>query len=79
MDNTLDTIGTNTHTDVGQNNRRFMNVNELAALLGVSRWTIFRLCKDRGIPFITLGRRTKRFDRAEIEAAILKRTIKAKI
>lgn len=54
--------------------KRFLNVKEVAAYLGVSRYTIFRLIRLREIPFIPFGR-ARRFDVQAIDQWLLKRTI----
>lgn len=46
---------------------RLLNVPEVAALLGVSRPTIYRLVQLEGLPSIRLAERTLRFRVQDIE------------
>ncbi len=50
-----------------ENDKRFLNIQELAVYLGLSRWTIYNLVSQRRIPFIPLSKRTLRFDREKID------------
>lgn len=50
-----------------QSEKRFLNVQELANYLGLSRWTIYSLVNKREIPFIPLSRKALRFDRGHID------------
>lgn len=65
-------------SDTKVTSKRYLNVNEAAAYLGVSRSTIFRMTRlpRPEIPFIPYGR-TKRFDRQELDKNMEKRTVKA--
>jgi excisionase family DNA binding protein len=38
--------------------KAYLNINQASTLLGVSRWTLWRLIKNGGIPVIKIGRRT---------------------
>ena len=46
--------------------KRYMDVDELAEYLGVSKWLIYKYIKNREMPFIPFGRLV-RFDRVAIE------------
>lgn len=47
---------------------RLLSIAEVAALLQVSRATIYRLTDDEGLPFVRIGDRTRRFRESEVEA-----------
>ena len=55
--------------------KRFMNVEELSAYLGISKWLIYKFVKDRDIPFIPFGRLV-RFDRLAVEKWAEKRMVR---
>ena len=46
--------------------KRFMDVEQLAEYLGISKWLIYKYVKNREIPFIPFGRLV-RFDRIAVE------------
>ncbi len=46
--------------------KRYMDVEELAGYLGISKWLIYKYIKHREIPFIPFGRLV-RFDRMVVE------------
>lgn len=48
--------------------QNLLSVADVAALLQVSRPTIYRLVADNGLPSIRLGERTLRFRLADVEA-----------
>ena len=56
--------------------KRFMNVIEVAGYLGLSRWTIYDLVSKRSIPFIPLSRKALRFDRQKIDKWMEKKEVK---
>ena len=45
--------------------QRYLQVKQAAQFLGVSRWTIHRLVKDQGIPFIPVRGRIV-FDKEDL-------------
>ena len=55
--------------------KRFMNVEELSAYLGISKWLVYKFVKDRDIPFIPFGRLV-RFDRLAVEKWAEKRMVR---
>jgi excisionase family DNA binding protein len=57
--------------------KRFMDVHEVAKYLGVSRWMIYKLIKNRQFPFISVSKQTLRFDRFKVEKWMEKQTVKA--
>lgn len=57
---------------------RYMTVQELATYLNVSRYTVWRRVKNREITYISLGPRSKRFDRAVVDKEMQERTVHAK-
>lgn len=81
MEETLANIDYSAASEIRQKrsteSKRYLNVKELATLLGVSRWTVTRMCEKKEISFIPYGR-IKRFDRVKVEEEIGKRTIKAR-
>lgn len=58
-------------------NKKYLNVNEIAAYLGVSKFSIYRWIDRREIPFIPMGR-MRRFDPAVIDEWMKKRTVSIK-
>lgn len=52
-----------------------MDVEELSAYLGISKWLIYKYIKRREIPFIPFGRLV-RFDRWAIDKWAEKRTVR---
>lgn len=57
--------------------KRYLNVDEVAAYIGVSKYSIYRWVDRREIPFIPLGR-VRRFDPLAIDAWMSNRTVKIK-
>jgi excisionase family DNA binding protein len=55
--------------------KRFMDVAELSAYLGISKWLVYKFVKDRDIPFIPFGRLV-RFDRLAVEKWAEKRMVR---
>lgn len=53
-----------------------IDVNEVAALLGIARKTVYGLVQERKIPYIKPTRMTLRFRRTDIEAWLETRTIR---
>ena len=51
-----------------------ISADALAALLGVSIWTVYRLAKAGGIPFIKVGQQL-RFKLSEVETALKGKTV----
>lgn len=56
------------------NDKRFMDVEEIAEYLGISKWLIYKYVKNREMPFIPFGRLV-RFDRHAIERWAEKRSV----
>lgn len=56
--------------------KRYMDVQEIAQYLGISRWMIYKYIKNRDIPFIPFGR-VIRFDRVAVERWAEKRMVRA--
>ena len=54
--------------------KTYMNVKELAGYLGVSKWTVYDLVKERSIPFAYVGR-LPRFHRATVDRWMEKRLV----
>ena len=54
--------------------KRFMDVEQLAEYLGISKWLIYKYVKNREIPFIPFGRLV-RFDRLAVEKWADKRMV----
>lgn len=50
-------------------NERFLSINEIAACLGVSRWTVMRALDDGEIPSVAI-RGARRVDPADLHAWI---------
>jgi predicted DNA-binding transcriptional regulator AlpA len=63
------------------NQKRYMNVKQCAEYCEISRDMIYRYCKSNPpqMPYISHGKRAKRFDRLKIDAWLEQRTIEAKI
>lgn len=61
----------------GAAEKRYLNVNQISAYLGISRYMVSRMIRLREIPFIPYGK-AKRFDRDAIDAWVSKRTIKVR-
>ena len=58
--------------------KRYMDTDEVAEYLGVSKWTIYRLVSVRRIPFIPVASgKDKRFDIKAIDAWMEKNAIRA--
>lgn len=57
--------------------KRYMTIDQLAAYLEVSKFTIYRLINRREIPFIPMGR-IRRFDPLAIDEWMKKRTVAIK-
>ena len=55
--------------------RRYLNIKEVAAYLGLSKWTIYDLVDKRRIPFIPLSRKALRFDRFRIDKWMEKKEV----
>ena len=56
--------------------KRYMNVQELAEYMSISKWMIYKYIKNREIPFIPFGRLV-RFDRIAVEKWAEKKMVKA--
>lgn len=52
-----------------------MDVEELSAYLGISKWLVYKYVKNREIPFIPFGRLV-RFDRLAVEKWAEKRMVR---
>jgi excisionase family DNA binding protein len=50
--------------------RKLLTVDEVAAQLGVSRWTVFKLKREKKLPHIDMGPRIVRFDQCDVDALI---------
>lgn len=55
--------------------KRYLDVDELAGYLGVSKWMIYKYIKNREIPFIPFGRLV-RFDRLAVDKWAEKRSVR---
>jgi excisionase family DNA binding protein len=55
--------------------KRFQDVEELSAYLGISKWLVYKYVKHREIPFIPFGRLV-RFDRLTVEKWTEKRMVR---
>lgn len=55
--------------------KRFQDVEEMSAYLGISKWLIYKYVKNREIPFIPFGRLV-RFDRLAVEKWAEKRMVR---
>jgi len=55
--------------------KRYMDVEELAGYLGISKWLIYKYIKRREIPFIPFGRLV-RFDRWAVDKWAEKRMVR---
>ncbi len=58
------------------NEKRYLDVGELAGYLGISKWMIYKYIQQREIPFIPHGR-IIRFDRVAIDRWAEKRTVRS--
>ena len=56
--------------------KRYFNIHEVAAYLGVSRFTVYRLIDRRKIPFIPLTSKSYRFDRLRIDKWMERKEVK---
>lgn len=64
--------------------KRYLNIQELAEYLGVSRWSLYKLVQRRRIPFIPFTvenssepkKNLVRFDLKEIDRWMAKRSVK---
>jgi len=56
-----------------------LTVNQVAELLKLHKIAIYRLCYQKQIPYIVVGKRTKRFDRKAIEKWLDKNTVNDKM
>ncbi|MBB5871153.1 excisionase family DNA binding protein [Allocatelliglobosispora scoriae] len=45
---------------------RFLTMDEAGSLLGVSRWTVFRLAKQRKLVAVTVSTRARRISEASV-------------
>jgi len=62
--------------ECGKMEKRYLNTEEIAAYLRISRWTIYRLVNNNRIPFIPFGTgHDRRFDVKAIDAWMEKKTI----
>lgn len=52
-----------------------MDVDDLSAYLGISKWMIYKYVKHREIPFIPFGRLV-RFDRTAVDKWAEKKTVR---
>jgi len=60
--------------------KRYMTPDEVAAYIGVSKVTIYRMVRNRIIPFIPIMTgHDKRFDRKAIDDWMARRMIKARV
>ncbi len=50
--------------------RELLNYEEIAEVLGVTSRTVRRMVKGREIPFIRISKRTIRFDKVKVLAAL---------
>lgn len=57
-----------------EQDKRFMDVEEVSEYLGISKWLIYKYVKNREMPFIPFGRLV-RFDRHAVERWTEKRTV----
>jgi excisionase family DNA binding protein len=58
------------------NEKRYLNIQEAAQYLRISKWAIYKMVDRRQIPFIPIGR-PLRFDMKTLDEWMSKRTIKA--
>lgn len=58
------------------NENRYLTVEQAAAYLQVSKWSLYKLVERRDIPFIPFGR-LLRFDRMAIDRWVEKRSVQA--
>lgn len=65
------------HRNRMEQGKRYLSVTEVAAYLGLSRWTIYDLVDKRRIPFIKLSRKALRFDRLRVDSFMAKHETKA--
>jgi excisionase family DNA binding protein len=49
---------------------QLLTMDEAARVLGVSRWTVFRLAKERRIVSLLVGTRCRRITAASVQAYI---------
>lgn len=45
---------------------RFLTMDEAGSLLGVSRWTVFRLAKQRKLTAVTVASRARRITESSV-------------
>ena len=57
------------------NEKRYMNIREVSAYIGVSRWWVYKLVSARRIPFIPLSRKVLKFDRERIDRWMKKKEV----
>lgn len=55
-----------------------LNVNQVAKMLGISIWSVYRKANKREIPYVKLGYKLMRFDENDINNYINKHKVKAK-
>ena len=59
-----------------ENDKRYLDMEEIAEYMGVSRWTIYALVNKRQLPFIALSKRAFRFDRLKVDKWMEKKEVK---
>jgi excisionase family DNA binding protein len=59
-----------------ESTKRYLDMNEVADYIGVSRWTVYSLVNKRQLPFIALSKRAFMFDRLKIDKWMEKREVK---
>ena len=60
-----------------ENDKRYLDMEEIAEYVGVSRRTIYALVNKRQLPFIALSKRAFRFDRLKVDKWMEKREVKS--
>ena len=61
-------------TDNAYPTDQYVDTRYVMDRLAISRSTLDRLIRDENLPVVKLGERTRRFDRAELDAWIAART-----
>lgn len=56
--------------------KHYFNVKEVAVYLGLSRWTIYDLVKQKKIPYIPLSKQALRFSREHIDRWMERQEVK---
>ena len=59
-----------------ENGKRYLDINEVAEYIGVSKWTVSNMVNKRQFPFIALSKRAFRFDRLKVDKWMEKKEVK---